>query len=166
MRHTLAVLVNNKPGVLTRIAGLFSRRGFNIHSLAVGPTSDPSVSRITIVVKGDMSVVEQVEKQLSKLIDVLKISEIEKEESVERELLLIKVKSNSNTRSEIIQLVDIFRGQIVDVGPHSMIIELTGDQKKVEAIIELMQQFGIQELVRTGQIALNRGEEKVETKNE
>jgi len=157
MKHTLSVLVENHPGVLSRIAGLFSRRGFNIDSLAVGTTDDPDISRMTIVVNGDDYIVEQVKKQLNKLIDVIKISEIDPVNSVTRELVLIKVNADTSSRSEIIQIVEVFRANIVDVNKDSMIIEVVGDEGKVNAMQELLSQYGIKELVRTGVIGLNRG---------
>ncbi len=161
MKHTLAVLVENKSGVLSRVASLFSRRGYNIDSLAVGVTEDPSISRMTIVVQGDDHVLEQVTKQLNKLVDVIKVSDIGGDEAVERELALIKVAADVNTRTEIIQIVDIFRAKIVDVAPKSMTIEVTGDEAKIQAIENLLKQFGIKELARTGKIALVRGPKKV-----
>ncbi len=161
MKHTLAVLVENKSGVLTRVASLFSRRGYNIDSLAVGVTEDPDISRITIVVHGDDHVLEQVTKQLNKLIDVIKVSDIGAEDAVERELALIKVAADVETRAEIIQIANIFRARIVDVAPKSMTIEVTGDEGKIQAIEKLLRQFGIKEMVRTGKIALVRGPKKV-----
>ncbi|MDD2438923.1 MAG: acetolactate synthase small subunit [Methanosarcinaceae archaeon] len=161
MKHTLAVLVENRSGVLTRVAGLFSRRGYNIESLAVGVTEDLSVSRMTIVVEGDDNVLEQVTKQLNKLIDVIKVSDIGNDEAVERELALIKVTADVNTRAEIIQIANIFRARIVDVAPKSMTVEVTGDEAKLQAIEKLLRQFGIKEMVRTGKIALSRGPKKV-----
>ncbi|MBM7624025.1 acetolactate synthase small subunit [Sporohalobacter salinus] len=157
MKHTVAVLVANKSGVLTRIASLFSRRGFNIDSLSVGTTEDPKVSRITIVVEGGDHVLEQVTKQLNKLIDVYKVSDITNDSSIDRDLALIKVKANSEDRSEIMQVVDIFRGKIVDVSSDSLVIEITGDEEKVNALEELLRSFGIIELVRTGKISMVRG---------
>ncbi len=157
MRHTLAVLVENKSGVLTRVAGLFSRRGYNIDSLAVGVTEDPTVSRMTIVVRGDDHVLEQVTKQLNKLIDVIKVTDLGAEESVERELTLIKVVADANNRSEIIQIVDIFRARIIDVAAKSMTIEVTGDEGKIMGIEQLLRPFGIKEMVRTGKVAMTRG---------
>ncbi|HHX24383.1 MAG: acetolactate synthase small subunit [Tepidanaerobacteraceae bacterium] len=157
MKTTLSVLVENHPGVLSRVAGLFSRRGFNIDSLAVGTTENPDISRMTIVVEGDEYVVEQVKKQLNKLIDVIKVSKILPEDSVTRELVLIKVDAEPHIRSEIIQIAEIFRANIVDVSRKSMTIELTGDKEKVLAFEELLKPFGIKELVRTGVIAVNRG---------
>jgi len=161
MKHTLAVLVENKSGVLSRVASLFSRRGYNIDSLAVGVTEDPDISRITIVVHGDDHVLEQVTKQLNKLIDVIKVSDIGGDEAVERELALIKVAADADTRAEIIQIANIFRARIVDVAPKSMTVEVTGDEGKIQAIEKLLRQFGIKELVRTGKIAMVRGSKKV-----
>jgi acetolactate synthase-1/3 small subunit len=162
MKHTLAVLVENKPGVLTRVAGLFSRRGFNIESLAVGVTENADTSRITIVVSGDDHVLEQVEKQLNKLIDVIRVSDIPPDESVSRELALIKVGVDSTTRAEVMQIVDVFRAKIVDVGIKSLVVEVTGDEGKINAMEQLLRQFGIKEMVRTGKIAMNRGAKVVQ----
>ena len=161
MKHTLAVLVENKSGVLFRVASLFSRRGYNIDSLAVGVTEDPKISRMTIVVDGDDHVLEQVTKQLNKLIDVIKVSDIGGDDAVERELALIKVAADVSTRTEIIQIADIFRARIVDVAPRSMTVEVTGNESKIKAIETLLRQFGIKELARTGKIALVRGPKKV-----
>lgn len=163
MKHTLAILVENKPGVLTRVAGLFSRRGFNIESLAVGVTENLDTSRITIVVTGDDNILEQVEKQLNKLIDVIRVSDIPPDESVNRELALIKVGVDSTSRAEVMQIVDIFRAKIVDVGIKSLVIEVTGDESKINAIEQLLRQFGIREMVRTGKIAMNRGAKVVQS---
>ena len=160
MKHTLAVLVENKSGVLSRVASLFSRRGYNIDSLAVGVTEDSDISRITIVVHGDDHVLEQVTKQLNKLVDVIKVSDIGGEDTVERELVLIKVTADVDTRAEIIQIADIFRARIVDVTSKSMIVEVTGDESKVQAIEKLLRQFGIKEMVSTGKIALLRSPKK------
>ncbi len=157
MRHTLAVLVENKSGVLTRVAGLFSRRGYNIDSLAVGVTEDLTISRMTIVVRGDDHVLEQVTKQLNKLIDVIRVTDLGADESVERELALIKVVADANNRSEIIQIVDIFRARIIDVAAKSMTIEVTGDEGKIRGIEQLLRPFGIKEMVRTGKVAMTRG---------
>ncbi len=157
MRHTLAVLVENKYGVLSRVAGMFSRRGYNIDSLTVGVTDDPTMSRMTIVVKGDDDVMEQVTKQLNKLIDVIRVIDLRAEDSVERELALIKVKSDVNTRSEIMQIADVFRAHIIDVGSKSMTVEVTGDEGKITAIEQLLKPFGIKEMARTGKVALSRG---------
>lgn len=161
MKHTLAVLVENKSGVLSRVSSLFSRRGYNIDSLAVGVTEDPSISRMTIVVQGDDHVLEQVTKQLNKLVDVIKVSDIGGDEAVERELALIKVAADVSTRTEIIQIADIFRAKVVDVAPKSMTVEVTGDEAKIQAIEKLLRQFGIKEMARTGKIALVRGPKKV-----
>jgi acetolactate synthase-1/3 small subunit len=161
MKHTLAVLVENKPGVLTRVAGLFSRRGYNIESLAVGVTDNPEISRMTIVVSGDDHVLEQVSKQLNKLIDVIRVSDLEPEETIERELAFFKVKVDKGNRSEIMQIVDVFRAQIVDVGVKSLIVAVTGTDDKIEAIEQLLRNFGIIEEARTGKIAMNRGSKLV-----
>ncbi|MCK8816164.1 acetolactate synthase small subunit [Natroniella sulfidigena] len=158
MRHTVSVLVANKSGVLARIASLFSRRGYNIDSLSVGTTEDQEVSRITIVVEGDEQVLEQVTKQLNKLIDVYKVSDITNDSSIDRNLALIKVQANLDNRSEIMQIVDVFRGKVVDVAANSLVIEMTGSEEKIEAIEELLRPFGIIELVKTGKIAMVRGE--------
>jgi len=163
MKHTVAVLVENKPGVLTRVAGLFSRRGFNIESLAVGVTENADTSRMTIVVSGDDNVLEQVMKQLNKLIDVIRVSDIPVEDSVNRELALIKVGVDSTTRAEVMQIVDIFRAKIVDVGSKSLIVEVTGDESKINAIEQLLRQFGVKEMVRTGKVAMNRGAKVVQS---
>ena len=157
MKHTIAVIVENKSGVLTRIAGLFSRRSFNIDSLSVGATENPDYSRMTMTVQGDRDVLEQVIKQLSKLINVIRVSELDPCESVERELAVIKVSADKDTRSEIMQIVNIFRAKIIDVSQRSMIIEVTGDEEKVDAIIQLLRQFGIKELARTGKVSMVRG---------
>jgi acetolactate synthase-1/3 small subunit len=157
MLHTLAVLVENNPGVLARVAGLFSRRGFNIDSLAVGRTDNSAISRMTIVVEGDDLILEQVTKQLHKLIDVIKISDITKDEYVDRELVLIKVNADAATRGEIMQIVDIFRAHIVDIGHKTLTIEATGDEGKINAIEQALRPFGIRELARTGKIAMLRG---------
>ena len=157
MKHTIAVIVENKSGVLTRIAGLFSRRSFNIDSLSVGATDNPDYSRMTITVHGDRDVLEQVIKQLSKLINVIRVSELEPGESVERELAIIKVSADKESRSEIMQIVNIFRAKIIDVSHRSMIIEVTGDEEKIDAIVQLLRQFGIKEMARTGKVSMVRG---------
>lgn len=166
MKTTISVLVENHPGVLFRIAGLFSRRGFNIDSLAVGTTENPDISRMTIVVEGDEYIVEQVKKQLNKLVDVIKVSKISPEDSVARELVLIKVDAEPKKRSEIIHIAEIFRANIIDVSRKSMTIELTGDKDKVLAFEELLKPFGIKELVRTGIIAINRGTKTIKVEEE
>lgn len=156
MRHTISVLVENKFGVLTRVAGLFSGRGFNIDSLNVAPTEDPTVSRMTIVTRGDDATVDQIVKQLEKLIDSIKVHDFRDGEYVDRELVMIKVGVDSQTRSEVMQVTDIFRGKIIDVQARTLTIEITGDENKVEKFIELMRSFGILELTRTGKVALPR----------
>ncbi|MEW6096935.1 MAG: acetolactate synthase small subunit [bacterium] len=156
MRHTISVLVENKFGVLARVAGLFSGRGFNIDSLCVAETDDPTMSMMTIVTHGDDKIIEQIEKQLNRLIDVIKVTDLTKEEHVERELVLIKVGTNGN-RAEIMEIVDIFRAKIVDVRHKTMIVETTGDEDKLKALLNLLKPFGIKEIVRTGKIALARG---------
>jgi len=164
MRHTIAVLVKDYPGILAKVASLFTRRGFNIESLAVGHTEETGISRMTIVVEGDERVLEQITKQLNKLIDVIKVRDLQFQNSVERELALIKVNTNSlPIRSEIIQMVDIFRAKIIDVNNQIMTIETTGTEDKVNALIELLRPFGLKEVVRTGKIALSRGSKDVST---
>jgi len=157
VRHTLAVLVENQPGVLSHVAGLFSRRGYNIESLVVGETEDPGISRITLVVEGDEKVIEQVGKQLNKQVEVIKVNDITGEKTVDRQLLLLKVAAEAAVRQEIMQIVEIFRCRIVDIGKRSLIVEATGDEEKIEAIIRSLRPFGIQELVRTGKVAMVRG---------
>lgn len=161
MRHTIAVLVENKSGVLARIAGLFSARGFNIDSLSVGETEDVTVSRMTIVVRGDEQILEQVMKQLNKLIDVIKVSDFLNVGHVERDFVMIKVKADSSTRSEILQIVDIFRAKIIDVSTETLIIEMTGNADKIKALIKMLQTFEIEEVARTGIIAMSRGVNKI-----
>ena len=156
-RHTLSVLVENKPGVLTRIAGMFARRGYNIHSLAVGPTEDERVSRLTLVVGTEAVQLEQIIKQLNKLVHVLKIVELEENAAIEREMQLVKVNADPAIRSQIIEIAEVFRAKIVDVDHDSITIEVAGNPGKLEAIVELLQPYGIRELVRSGTIALARG---------
>ena len=156
MRHTISVLVENKFGVLTRIAGLFSGRGFNIDTLNVAPTHDPSASRMTIVTRGDDATLDQVVKQLNKLPDVLKVQDFREGEYVDRELVLVKVGVDSRSRAEVMQITDIFRAKIVDVQPKSVTVEITGAESKVEAYLELMKGFGILDLTRTGRVAMPR----------
>jgi len=155
--HTISVLVEDKPGVLTRVAGLFSARGYNIESLSVGETLDPSVSRMTLVVRGDEFVIEQATKQLHKLIDVIKVTDLTDESHVEREMVLIRVNAEPSNRAEILRTADIFRARVVDVTPVSFVLEATGDEGKLEALIELLRPMGIQEIVRTGKVAIARG---------
>lgn len=157
MRHVISVLVENHFGVLTRIAGMFSSRGFNIDSLAVGETTDPTISRITIVSHGDDSVIEQIVKQLRKLVDVIRVQDITKESHIERELVLAKVKCAKETRAEIMQMVSIFRARIVDVSSESLVIELVGTQDRIGALLELLDPYGILEVAKTGAIGLARG---------
>jgi acetolactate synthase-1/3 small subunit len=156
--HVLSLLVENKPGVLARIAGLFAGRGYNIESLCVGETQDPNYSRMTIVTKGDERVVEQIEKQLRKIIEVVKVSNITDTPHVERELILVKVSATKENRDEIVRLVEIFRGKIIDVTLKSLTIEITGDRDKTSAFLQLLKPFGIKELVRTGIAAIKRGD--------
>ncbi len=159
-KHTLSVLVENHAGVLSRVAGLFSRRGFNIDSLAVGETSNPGISRITIVVNGDDYIVDQVSKQLNKLVDVIKIKIFKPTEFVGRELVLIKINAPAKTRAEVMQLANIFRANIVDVSTETLTVEISADQEKIRALTALLDQFGILEVVRTGMIAIERGSVK------
>lgn len=156
-KHTLAAVVYNRPGVLNRVASLFRRRGFNIESIAVGRTDDPKMSRMTIVVVGDDATVEQVRKQLDKVIDVVKIFDITGDDLVSRELAMIRVKATAATRAEIIQTVNIFRGGIVDVASNSMIVEVTGDEDKINSLLNLLRSYGIREVARTGRVAMTRG---------
>lgn len=156
MRHTISVLVENKFGVLTRVAGLFSGRGYNIDTLNVAPTQDPNTSHMTIVTRGDDATLEQIVKQLNKLVDVLQVQDFREGEYIARELVLIKVSVNSETRAEVMQITDIFRAKIVDVQPTSLTIKVTGDEGKVDKFMELMKTFGILELTRTGKVALAR----------
>ena len=156
MRHTISVLVENKFGVLTRIAGLFSGRGYNIDTLNVGPTNDPATSRMTIVTRGDETTVEQIVKQLNKLPNVLKVQDFRDGEYVDRELVLVKVSVDSKTRAEVMQITDIFRAKIVDVQPKSLTVEVTGSEDKVDKLLELLKAFGIIDVTRTGKIALPR----------
>jgi len=156
MRHTLSVLVENKFGALARIAGLFSGRGFNIETLNVAPTQDPTTSRMTIVVIGDDAVLDQITKQLNKLIDVIKVQDFGAGEYVDRELVLIKVDANAKSRPEIMQICDIFRAKIVDVAHKTLTVEMTGAESKVAAFLELMEPFGVRDLTRTGKVAMSR----------
>jgi acetolactate synthase-1/3 small subunit len=156
-KHTLVALVEDKPGVLNRIASLFRRRAFNIKSLAVGGSEQPGLSRMTIVAVGDSAQVEQVRKQLDKLINVVRVSDITEGDMVARELALIKVKATASTRNEIMQIVDIFRANIVDVAPGSLTVEVTGDEDKLDSLLGLLRDFGVKEVSRTGRIALTRG---------
>ncbi|MFC2070416.1 acetolactate synthase small subunit [Chloroflexota bacterium] len=155
-KHTLVALVEDKPGVLNRVANLFRRRGFNIESIAVGHSESPNISRMTIVVDGKTTSVEQVRKQLEKVIDVVRVTEISSDDMISRELALIKVKTTPATRSEVMQIVDIFRANIVDVGIEALTVEVTGDEEKINSLLGLLDGFGIRELARTGRIAMTR----------
>lgn len=166
MRHTITVLVENKFGVLARIAGLFSGRGYNIESLSVAETLDQTMSYMTITTKGNESIIEQITKQLNKLIDVIKVVDLTQENIVEREMALIKVTAEASFRAEILRITDIFRGNIVDVTPKTYTIEVTGDEEKIKAIINLLKPFGIKEIVRTGRIAITRGLKTVKNSTE
>ena len=157
MKHTISVLVENEFGVLTRVAGLFSGRGFNIESLSVAPTLDPSISRMTIVTRGDEQILEQINKQLNKLIDTIKVIDFTGQDYVEREMALIKVNAEEETRAEVLRIVDIFRAKVVDVTPRSYTVEITGAPAKVDAIVELLRPMGVKELVRSGPVVLGRG---------
>jgi acetolactate synthase-1/3 small subunit len=156
MRHTLSVLVENKPGVLSRVAGLFSGRGFNIESLSVAETLDSTVSRMTIVTRGNDQIIEQITKQLNKLINVIKVVDFINGDFVNREMALIKVSVTASNRSELLNIVDIFRGKVVDVSPQAYAIEVTGDENKIQAIIDLLKPMGIKEIARTGSVAMTR----------
>jgi len=159
--HTLSVLVEDKPGVLARVASLFSRRGFNIESLAVGPTEVPEISRITIVVNVEENPLEQVTKQLNKLINVIKIVELDHDNSVQREIMLVKVKSDLETRSHILETAQLFRAKVVDVAPDSVTIEATGKADKLSALLKVLEPFGIRELVKSGMVAVGRGSRSI-----
>ncbi|MBK6873177.1 MAG: acetolactate synthase small subunit [Kineosporiaceae bacterium] len=160
-KHTLSVLVENKPGVLTRAAGLFARRGFNIHSLAVGPTEHPDVSRMTVVVDVEGLPLEQVTKQLNKLVNVIKIVELETTASVQRELLLVKIKADITSRSNVLETVRLFRAKVVDVAPDAVTVEVTGNPDKLEAFLKVIEPFGIRELVQSGLVAIGRGSRSI-----
>ena len=160
-RHTLSVLVEDQPGVLARIAGLFSRRSFNIESLAVGPTEHVGVSRITIVVNVDDNPLEQVTKQLNKLINVIKIVELDPRQSVQREIMLVKVRADSETRSQVLETVQLFRAKVVDVAADAVTIEATGNADKLDALLRVLEPFGVRELVQSGMVALGRGSRSI-----
>ncbi|MDW7672423.1 MAG: acetolactate synthase small subunit [Bacillota bacterium] len=163
-KHILAILVENRPSVLSKVVGLFSRRGFNIHSLAVGVTEDPDISRITIVADGDEYILEQISKQLNKLIDVIKVSDIS-QDSIARELALIKVHATPSNRHEIVEIVNIFREKIVDITKNSVTIQVSGDSKKIAGLEDMLRDFGIKEMVRTGMIAVDRGARAIQVSN-
>jgi acetolactate synthase-1/3 small subunit len=156
-RHTLSVLVENKPGVLARVAGLFSRRGFNIDSLAVGPTEHPEVSRMTIVVNVEESPLEQVTKQLNKLVEVIKIVELDPDQSVARELLLVKVRADAESRGQVLEVVQLFKAKVVDVATDAITVQVTGNQGKLEDFLRIVEPFGVRELVQSGMVAIGRG---------
>ena len=156
MKHTISVLLQNKPGVLSRVTGLFSGRGFNIESLSVAETLDQGISCLTLVTQGDDAIIEQITKQLHKLIDVIKVIDISESDYVEREMALIRVKAESHTRAEVLRVIDIFRGKVVDVSPKSYAVEITGPASKIKAVIDILKPIGIQEIIRTGNIAMAR----------
>ena len=156
MKHTISVTVENKFGVLSRVSGLFSGRGFNIESLSVGETLDPSVSRMTIVTRGDDRIIEQVIKQLRKLVDVIKVTDLTDLNFVDREMLLIKINATERTKADILRINEIFRGKIVDVSPNTYTFEITGDEGKIEAFVKLIQPFGVKEIAKTGKVAISR----------
>ena len=160
-KHTLSVLVENRPGVLTRVAGLFARRGFNIHSLAVGPTEHEGISRMTVVVDVDELPLEQVTKQLNKLINVIKIVELEPSASVQREMLLVKVRADVQTRTHVLETAELFRAKVIDVAPDAVTIEATGSPDKLEALRRVLEPFGIRELVQSGMVGIGRGNRSI-----
>lgn len=160
-QHVLSLLVEDKPGLLTRVAGLFARRGYNIHSLAVGTTEVEGLSRITLVVDVAESPLEQVTKQLNKLINVLKIVELESDQSVQREHMLVKVRIDQSTRSQILEAVNLFRARVVDVAPDSLVIEVTGDTQKIDALLKVLEPFGIKEIAQSGLLAMGRGSKSI-----
>lgn len=158
--HTISVLLQNKPGVLSRVTGLFSGRGYNIESLCVAETLDPGISCLTLVSKGDDQIIEQITKHLHKLIDVIKVTDISEKEYVEREMALIRVKAESHTRAEVLRVIDIFRGKVVDVSAKSYAVEVTGPSSKIQAVIDILRPIGIKEIIRTGTIAMARADKK------
>ncbi len=160
MKHTLSVLLQNKPGALSRVTGLFSGRGFNIESLCVAETFNPKVSCLTLVTRGDEAIIEQIIKQLHKLIDVIKVTDISEGEYVEREMVIIRVKAEAHTRAEVLRVIDIFRGKVVDVSPTSYAVEITGPESKIKAVIDILRPIGIKEIIRTGTIAIMRALKK------
>ncbi len=166
MRHTISLTVENKFGVLTRVAGLFSGRGYNIESLSVAETLDPSVSKMTIVTSGDDKIIEQIIKQLNKLINTIKVMDLTVTDHVEREMVLIKVSASGDNRAEVLRLVDIFRGKIVDVSPDTFVIELTGDEEKIHAVLSLLKPLGVKDIVRTGKVAMQRTIQRKQQKTE
>ena len=161
MQHTISVILNNRFGVLSRVSGLFSSRGFNIESLNVAETSDPSISRMTIVTRGDNAKIEQITKQLNKLVDVIKVTDLTEEKFVDRELLLVKMNAEVRVREEILRIVDLFRAKVVDVSPNTYTIEITGDEGKITGFLDLLTPLGIKEIVRSGRIAISRGSQSI-----
>ena len=160
-RHTLSVLVNNHMGVLSRVSGLFSRRGYNIESISVGVTEDKTISRMTIIVECEDDIYHQIKNQLAKLMDVIKLEEYQEDESVKRELALIKIDSRNEKRSQILEIANIFRAHVIDITNNTMILEITGDQSKISAIISMLEEYGIKEVIRTGATAIARGESEL-----
>ena len=160
MKHTLSVLLRNKPGALSRVTGLFSGRCFNIESLCVAETFDAQISCLTVVTSGEAAIIEQITKQLHKLIDVIKVSDVSEGEFVEREMALIRVKAEAGTRAEVLRVIDIFRGKVVDVSPTTYALEITGSESKIKAVIDILRPLGIKEIVRTGKIAMMRAPKK------
>jgi len=160
MRHTISVLVENRFGVLSRVSGLFSGRGYNIESLTVAETLDPTVSKMTIVTSGNDQVIEQITKQLNKLVDVIKVTDLTSTDHVEREMALVKVSAEGEERAEVLRIVEIFRGKIVDVSPDTYIIEIAGDEKKIDAVLGLLRPLGVKDIVRTGKVAMARTTQK------
>ena len=160
-RHTLSVLVNNHMGVLSRVSGLFSRRGYNIESISVGVTEDKMISRMTIIVECEDDIYHQIKNQLAKLMDVIKLEEYQEDESVKRELALIKIDSRNEKRSQILEIANIFRAHVIDITNNTMILEITGDQSKISAIISMLEEYGIKEVIRTGATAIARGESEL-----
>ena len=160
MKHTLSVLLQNKPGALSRVTGLFSGRGFNIESLCVAATLDSNVSCLTLVTYGDDTIIEQITKQLHKLIDVVKVTDVSEGEFVEREMVIIRVKAEASTRAEVLRVIDIFRGKVVDVSPTTYSVEITGSESKIKAVVDILRPIGIKEIIRTGTIAMARAPKK------
>jgi acetolactate synthase-1/3 small subunit len=165
MRHTISILVENKFGVLARVAGLFSGRGYNIESLTVAETHDPQISRMTIVTRGEDRVIEQINKQLNKLVDVIKVMDVTQDEHVERELVLVKINAEEKNREEILRMAEIFRGRVVDVSAKSYTVEITGSEEKIKGFLEMVRPLGIQEMSRTGKVAISRGAKMLAPKN-
>ena len=160
MRHTISILVDNESGVLSRIAGLFSARGFNIESLNVAPTHDPETSRITLVTSGDDFIIQQIIKRFNNMVNVIEVADLSDQKRVEREMVLLKVKTTKDTRAEILRISDVFRAKVVDISPRSYTLEITGDMEKVTAFIEMLNQYGIKEIARTGTVAMTREKKK------